>query len=79
MENLAKNTEVESKVGGEDRDDQNLHTVRTFPLKTFFIFSLEGENFSIKRLFFNLFHAKVMMLDSQTGAWVEWHPMRTKR
>jgi len=34
-------------VGGEDRDDQNLHTV--------------------------------MMLDSQTGAWVEWHPMRTRR
>jgi N-acetylneuraminic acid mutarotase len=34
-------------VGGEDRDDQNLHTV--------------------------------MMLDSQTGAWVEWHPMRGMR
>ena len=32
MQNLAKYTCVKSQVGGEDRDDQNLHTVRTFPV-----------------------------------------------
>ena len=33
MQNLAKYTCVKSQVGGEDRDDQNLHTVRTFQIE----------------------------------------------
>ena len=49
-------------VGGEDRDDQNLHTVREGRE------GMDGANC-----------LQVMMLDSQTGAWVEWHPMKSRR
>ena len=38
MQNLAKYTCVKSQVGGEDRDDQNLHTVRTFHIEDFLFF-----------------------------------------
>ena len=48
---------------------------------TFHISSFSTFHISIFSTFdiFLSFLRQVMMLDSQTGAWVEWHPMRTRR
>ena len=48
----------------------------TFHISSFSTFHISI--FSTFDIFLSFLH-QVMMLDSQTGAWVEWHPMRTRR